>query len=243
MYNQQFDLDGFPMIPCTNERVETFLDTTALLQLITTLGSIQSAPSIASVPIAVIPAPVAVVQPALLKDCTLLTANQQSSLSKWLATDVKLKSPWKLSYQGSRDGFGSDKFHSLCDIKGESVTIIKSSDGFVFGGYSSASWDTQNKHRQWENAPDSFIFTISNPHGIQPTQYSLIQPQYAIYHHSGCGPRFGGGNDIGVSSDCNTNNKSFTNFPHSYEDTTGKGEETFTGSEYFIVSDIQVFTH
>jgi hypothetical protein len=30
-------------------------------------------------------------------------------------------------------------------------------------------------------------------------------------------------------------------FPGSYEDTTGKGRETFTGKEFFVTSDVFVF--
>jgi hypothetical protein len=90
-----------------------------------------------------------------------------------------------LAYQGSRDGFEADKFHSTCDLKGESVTIIKSSDGY---GYSSVSWDAKNKHSQYESAPGSFIFTISNPHGIPLSQH---ESKYAVNHCTKCGPIFG----------------------------------------------------
>jgi hypothetical protein len=227
------------MSPCADQNVEITLDATTLLKLIPTLGSIQSLPAITVIPVL---SPVAAIQPVVLNGCTLLTPNQQTSLSEWLKAGAKDKSGWKLAYQGSRDGFGSDKFHSMCDLKGESVTIIKSSNGFLFGGYSSVSWDTKNKNGQSENAPGSFIFTISNPHGIQPTKDSPIKPEYAIYHNSSWGPLFGA-NDMYVSSDCNTNNNSYTNFPYSYEDTTGKGNDTFTGSYYFTVCEIQVFTH
>jgi hypothetical protein len=221
------------MSPSANEKIEASVDVTALLKLISSLGSIQAAAA---------PVPVFAIHPVCLEGCSLLTASQQNTLCEWLATDAKSKSPWKLAYQGSRDGFGADKFHLLCDLKGESVAVIKSSNGYLLGGYSSASWDTATKNRQWENAPGSFIFTISNPHGIPPTKYlPLVHPEYTVYHNSDRGPSFGNGHDLYVTSGYLGN--SCTNFPSSYKDTTGKGKQTFTGSENFTVADIQVFTH
>src|SRR6185437_6315793 len=86
---QQFDLNGFLMSPCANEKVEISLDVTGLLKSITTLGSIQSLPTIALNLVSV----VAIQPKVVLEDCSLLTTNQETILSEWLTTDAKLKSP------------------------------------------------------------------------------------------------------------------------------------------------------
>jgi hypothetical protein len=148
-----------------------------------------------------------------------------------------------LAWRGSRDGFEPKVFHSLCDKKGESVTIIKSKNGgYLFGGYASVSWKSKLLDCQYERAPGSFIFTLYNPHGIPPTKYSLnnANSECAVFHNDA--PSFGG-MDIEIEANCNTNNNSHAFFPYSYNDTTGKSRETFTGSKYFEVEDIELFTH
>lgn len=45
---------------------------------------------------------------------------------------------------------------------------------------------------------------------------SLINKKYAIHNGESNGPTFGNGHDIYLSDKCNQNNKSFANFPGSY---------------------------
>ena len=46
----------------------------------------------------------------------------------------------RLLYRGSRDGFAAECFHSRCDNKGPTVTIVKSGK-YVFGGFTEQSWN------------------------------------------------------------------------------------------------------
>ena len=47
-------------------------------------------------------------------------------------------------------------------------------------------------------------------------KYQLIEKKKATYQHKDLGPRFGGGCDLYLSNQCNVNNNSNGNFPHSY---------------------------
>jgi hypothetical protein len=47
------------------------------------------------------------------------------------AADVTLS----LLYQSSEHGFDAAAFHSVCNDRGATVTLIKCSNGFVFGCY------------------------------------------------------------------------------------------------------------
>lgn len=47
-----------------------------------------------------------------------------------------------LIYRGSRDGFLSKNFHEKCDYKGETFSVIKSTKGYIFGGYTKINWDS-----------------------------------------------------------------------------------------------------
>jgi hypothetical protein len=51
---------------------------------------------------------------------------------------------WRLIYKGSEDGFKASDFHSKCDNKPNTLVVIKSSNGNVFGGYT----DILNNHGQ-----------------------------------------------------------------------------------------------
>lgn len=67
----------------------------------------------------------------------------------------------ELLMRGSRDGFRALDFHRLCDNKGPTLTIVQSSLGKVFGGYTSLAWKSVSEN-QFERDKESFIFSMSN---------------------------------------------------------------------------------
>ena len=83
------------------------------------------------------------------------------------------------------------------------------------------------------DASGPFLFTLVNPHNIPPTKYSIRLFQYAVYGHASYGPTFGAGHDIYVSTNSDKNKNNTFNFPHSYVDTTRRGQLTFTGENKF----------
>ena len=52
---------------------------------------------------------------------------------------TKANSAWKLCWRASVDGWAARTFHSRCDGKGPTVTIIRVGR-YIFGGYTSVSW-------------------------------------------------------------------------------------------------------
>ena len=66
--------------------------------------------------------------------------NHLTLLSSWLAPVAKgVYSTWKRCWRASVDGWASSTFHSRCDGKGPTVTIIRVGR-YIFGGYTSVSW-------------------------------------------------------------------------------------------------------
>ena len=66
--------------------------------------------------------------------------NYLGTLSNWLKPVVQSKSSyWKQCWRASVDGWAGSTFHSGCDNKGPTVTIIKVGQ-YIFGGYASVSW-------------------------------------------------------------------------------------------------------
>ena len=66
---------------------------------------------------------------------------------------------FELLYKGTKDGDTYDIFHKKCDNQGPTISIIESTDGQIFGGYASKSWDINNKSDIPD--PDSFLFNIN----------------------------------------------------------------------------------
>ena len=71
----------------------------------------------------------------------LTNEEHQQSLKGWLPTD--LEGQWHLLFRASRDGFASRNFHSKCDNKGPTITVVKSG-GYIFGGFTEQSWTSKN---------------------------------------------------------------------------------------------------
>ena len=66
--------------------------------------------------------------------------NYLGTLSNWLKPVVQSKSShWKRCWRASVNGWAASTFHSGCDNKGPTVTIIKVGQ-YIFGGYASVSW-------------------------------------------------------------------------------------------------------
>jgi len=65
--------------------------------------------------------------------------------------------------------------------------------------------------------------------------------QSAICCSSGYGPVFGGGNDLRISDDANTNTESYSNLGFAYERPPGQQATFFTGRNNFTVTDYEVF--
>ena len=99
----------------------------------------------------------------------------------------------KLLYRGTKDGMGNNYFHNKCNNQGPTISLFKNNKGYIFGGYSSIDWTSSNNYK---SAPDSFIFTLTNIHGTEPTKFPNSNTSYSIYDHSSYGPNFGNGHDI-----------------------------------------------
>ena len=149
----------------------------------------------------------------------------------------------ELIYRGTRDGMQSNVFHNKCDNQGPTICLFKNEKNYIFGGYTSLSWTSNEGYK---SASDSFIFTLTNIHDTEPTIFNNTNSSKSVYHNPSYGPTFGNGHDIYISSDSNNNNSSYSFFPYAYQDSLGKGKSIFTGdlnnnNMYFKMKEIEVF--
>ncbi len=125
---------------------------------------------------------------------------------------------WSLLYRGTRDGFGSDDFHSKCDKRSNTLTILKAKEsGFIFGGYTTVTWES-SAGCKFKSDPNAFIFSLTNKDN-EPVKMN-IDPDYhdfAIYCRSECGPTFGVGRDIVIANNANTTMDSYSYLGNAYK--------------------------
>lgn len=108
-----------------------------------------------------------------------ITYDQWSALQSWLPSLTAGKESSVL-YRMSAHGQTPSDFHSRCDDKGRTVSIIETADGCVFGGFTSASWHSRDA---FIACTEAFVFSLVNPHkGTAPTKFPLNpdQSNYAI---------------------------------------------------------------
>ncbi len=71
----------------------------------------------------------------LLPDTQLVNQQYDSYLREWIGNYK-----WKLIYRASENEYSAKSFHEYCDNKGLTLIVIKSSGGWIFGGYTTKLW-------------------------------------------------------------------------------------------------------
>eukprot|EP00347_Sterkiella_histriomuscorum_P015615 403356357 len=151
------------------------------------------------------------------------------------------KAELKLLYQGSRDGFQAAKFHELCNNQGPTIAFVLSEFGQTFGGYTSVSWDSDNKYKEDNQA---FLFQL-NQRSIHPIEKNF---QYAVHHSPSYMLFFGNGCDLILSNQCDENKTSRSDFGHSYKLPPGQTYNTEVSKRYlageynYKVLEIEVYS-
>ena len=70
-----------------------------------------------------------------LPNTQLVNQQYDTKLREWIG-DYK----WKMLYRASEHDYTARSFHEYCDDKGPTLVVIKSSGGWIFGGYTTQSW-------------------------------------------------------------------------------------------------------
>ena len=103
---------------------------------------------------------------------------------------------YDLLYKATKDGDKSENFHSKCDNIENTLVIIKTTNGKIFGGFTTKLWN----HSGHVKDPLAFVFSINNQ-----KIYNIIDNingENAIYSHNSYGPCFGVQTDFGLYSGC-----------------------------------------
>jgi len=156
--------------------------------------------------------------------------------------EFPVRQKWDLIYRASQDGFEAVNFHSKCENKPNTLVIVKSTNGNVFGGYTEQTW---NHTGNYKADPNSFIFSLINK--LKKPIKMKWSKNYGICCSSSHGPIFGGGHDLNIADNGNKNTNSSSNLGHSYSHPdyaygSNEASSFLAGSSNFQVSEIEVFT-
>ena len=64
---------------------------------------------------------------------------------------------YKLLFRASDNGYGIKDFHSKCDNKNNTVTLVKTMLGRRFGGFTDQTWDQNNSNKSGSNGFSVFF--------------------------------------------------------------------------------------
>jgi hypothetical protein len=157
--------------------------------------------------------------------------------------EFPIETKWQLLYRASEHGFGAHNFHSNCDNHANTLSVVRSTNGSVFGGYTQQLWNGTGQ-RADKNA---FIFSLINKDN-QPVKMKIKLPERAIFCRPDHGPMFGVANcDFFICDYSNLNLNSGSpdlgqTYAHPrYAHGSSEAKSFLAGSERFQVAEIEVF--
>ncbi|KAK2559808.1 hypothetical protein P5673_017357, partial [Acropora cervicornis] len=149
-------------------------------------------------------------------------------LSRWLRPVAQRNGQWILCWRASLHGWAAKTFHSLCDNKGPTVTIVKDTNNNIFGGYTSIPW--------------RLLFSLKNP-TTNPRKLPQLDSSspHSVYDYASYGPTFGG-HDLYIAHSANMNSNSYEALGHTYTVPSGvRGDRFLTGNLHFRANEIETF--
>lgn len=106
-------------------------------------------------------------------------------------------------YSVKADGCTDNVFHEKCDNKGPTVTLVYNTEGEVYGGYASVSWQSVATKHIYDHA--AFLFLLRGTDEAKPKKFPVKKRTSALILDTHNCPTFGSGPDLQVCSGDLTN--------------------------------------
>lgn len=140
------------------------------------------------------------------KDSLIIKSQDQENMLRfWLNEKHDEAKNFKLLFSADENGISASDFHEKCDNKYPTLTIIKSDNDCIFGGFTFLPWDKSNDYK--EDDPTAFVFSLD-----KKKKFDCNNQNCVIYCHQSNLATFGGGCDIYVGN----NNICYTSLGYSY---------------------------
>ena len=131
----------------------------------------------------------------------------------------------KLLYNALLDGDSVKQFHQKCDGHENTLTIIRTDQGKIFGGFTILLWENKYKYYKVEEDNKGFLFSYDK----KEIYYINKNQKAEIWTGSGDGPTFGS-LELVISDNCLHNTDCF--------DETGKKYASFnTNGQRYVLND------
>jgi len=193
--------------------------------------------------------PVEIITEKMEVDSKILRMGEKDILMGWLPKKFQNRK-LKLLFRASKKAFASTAFHTKCDNKAPTLTVIKAKSGNVFGGFTTVPWGMTNTYLFDK---DSFIFLLRKKESKKkkkdkpkkkkkdepPVKWKVTNSSNAVYHGNTYGPTFGGGFDFYLCSNCDTNGSSYANAGNSYA--CPRDQNLLAGTYNFLVAEYEVY--
>ena len=147
---------------------------------------------------------------------------------------------YKLLYRATKDGNSASSFHKKCNNISGTLTVIKTSKGMRFGGYTEQTWNGDQEFKKDINGI-AFCYSLD----FFKIYNNSDKAKFSILCYSNDGPGFNGGDcymfDIYFPIDTNTSsNTGYTKSNTSYG-IVEKDYEINNGEQYFVMQELEVF--
>mmetsp|Transcript_13973 Transcript_13973/g.30342 ORF Transcript_13973/g.30342 Transcript_13973/m.30342 type:complete len:591 (-) Transcript_13973:252-2024(-) len=163
------------------------------------------------------------------------SVKEVTRLHEWLGED-DADGEFSLLYCSSRDGLSDATFHSNCDFRGCTLTVIRTTNGYVLGGYSSAPWRNSGA---WTTARKSFLFLLSGGDVSSPCKMRAKGNNVKPVYCSAYGPGFGSSS---VGCDLIVQGSTLRlQFGNAYESVTSSCRLTGGYNNPFAIEEMEVF--
>ena len=188
--------------------------------------------------------------PLLIKSQILgskILATQQQANSFMNLVGLPLNASMINVYRASRDGFTTSAFISAVNGINGTYTIIKSTKGYIFGGFTNVNWGL---NIGWASDRTAFIFSLTNPQNYPCIIYQNVKSvriNNTIYTTNITGTTgffMGAGPDLFLVNNANQyySKGQIVDFvlPSNYSSTDGY--LFLTGSADFLSAEIEVYS-
>jgi hypothetical protein len=170
---------------------------------------------------------------------TIISKEKMIQLLKLCRFDYSQK--FLLLYRASRDGFEAENFHLKCDKQRNTLIIIRSESGNVFGGYTERNWKKIDwRTEAFQADSDAFLFSFINDLN-EPYVLKCENPSKAITCFPTYGPIFGD-RDLVICSKSNIIEQSCSILGNVYKKPINTPESLLAGSTNFKTTEIEVYT-
>ena len=168
-------------------------------------------------------------------DSCIINSAQLETLKKWINPNKPIK--FNLLYSAKKHGDNRISFHNRCDNRAPTITIVETTKGIIFGGYTEAKWQSEGYAKKDENA---FCFSLTNNKKYLQNKGK----NDSIFCNKDYGPWFGTcffGIGYGKDNFCSDPNSNYLNDLGTYGGDDYRQYEINNFEKQFFCKEVEIF--